>query len=552
MDFVASTVLPLLVAFFNLLIAGHSLSGARKNPALFTFGLGPLGVGLWATAWFLAALAQARLLELQLVGGIAGAIGLTGYAIDAWRWSTPAARRALLLLGAGAALALLATAVAVTPAGDPLRASASAARVLGLAILAVLGAALLGLRRRPDDAGRLARHLLWVVVACTIGYLAFGSAAMLDARTPVDPLLLIVLVAETSALTYILDRRVQMHIVLSRAVVYALISIAVSLGGAFLLKRLGFAVDLRLLAVTVAITFSAALLFLGFGELMSRRVLRLLFPRDAELEASLAVAREEADALRRRLDRVERLAIAGELAARIAHEIKNPLSPIRGYAQLLAAKLAQVDPAERALFEKALRIIREESDRIDHRVAELLSFAKADRPKRSAECRCELDRVLIEAIAASEGEPGVREVVRRIHPGLGPVIGDEDEIRSALVNVLKNAAEAMQPSGGGVIEVHGERRGDRAVITVADEGPGVEGDLSVWFDPFTTTKRGGTGLGLAIAKSAVETAGGAIRIENREDRRGARATIELLIGPAAEAAGRPGVETAVPKGGALG
>ena len=107
-------------------------------------------------------------------------------------------------------------------------------------------------------------------------------------------------------------------------------------------------------------------------------------------------------ALRRRLERAEKLAIAGELAASVAHEIKNPLAPIRGYAQLLGSRLAEVSIAERPVFEKGLNIIREETDRIDQRIAALLEIARSDRATASVEETFDLNRVVIEAAMVAE------------------------------------------------------------------------------------------------------------------------------------------------------
>lgn len=541
-EHLTSAVIPLLVAFFNLLIAGHSLAGARKNPGWLAFGVGPAGVGIWALAWFLSVLEATAVGTMQAVGSVGGVLAVAGFAYDGAR--AVRGRRARWAVGAAGLLTLgllgLMTTLVLERAEEPgLALLAGAPRMVALGLLALVGLTSLA-RARAEDPGEraLGRRLVVVLVTGGAGYTAFAVAALLDSRAGVDPLLLVVLCAEAVALSYVVQRRVELHILLPRALASALLSLVVVGFALLALWGAGVAVDVGLVASAVAIALFAGLVFLGLGELVSRGVTRLLFPAAARLEQALEASRTEAAALRRRLDKVERLAIAGELAASVAHEIKNPLSPIRGYAQLLATKLERVAPEERPLFAKALGIIQSESDRIDTRVRELLELSRGDRPPPSLDATAELHQVLLEAIAVAEGEPAVHEVRRSLDASLGRVVGEADALRGALANVLKNAAEAMEPVGGGVVEVRTERRGTRAVVEVLDEGVGLAPEVPERaFESFYTTKAGGTGLGLAIVRSAIEAAGGLITLEPRRDRRGACVRIEL---PVAEARPEPG------------
>jgi signal transduction histidine kinase len=232
------------------------------------------------------------------------------------------------------------------------------------------------------------------------------------------------------------------------------------------------------------------------------------------------------EALRRRLERAERLALVGELAARVAHELKNPLAPVRGYAELLEQRLEGLPAEQRAAFGKGLAIIKQESSRIEARLGELLVLTRAERGGPPG-ARFELGPVLAEVLAVAEQEPGIRALAAGPFGALGVVHGDADELRGALLNLLKNAGEAMAPRGGNV-EVRAAREGERVVVEVLDEGPGFSPELAErLFEPFFTTKADGTGLGLSIARSAIEGAGGRLELTPRTDRPGCSARVEL-------------------------
>jgi signal transduction histidine kinase len=281
----------------------------------------------------------------------------------------------------------------------------------------------------------------------------------------------------------------------------------------------------------------ASLLFVGLGDQISRGLEFLLFPKQARMTGLLSASRSEAAALRSRLERAERLAIAGELAASVAHEIKNPLAALRGYAELLGDYQAHVSAEQRPRFEKAVRIIREESDRIDAKVAELLSLGRAPKGRQGGQ-PLDVSRVTLEAVAVAEGEVDIPPIVSKLDPAL-KVVGDEDELRGVLLNLLKNAAEAMRERPGGRIEVVARSEESSVVIEVRDEGTGLGAvDREQLFRPFYTTKAGGTGLGLAISRSAIEAAGGRLSLLPREDKAGTVARVVLPVPPEATSVAR--------------
>ena len=523
-----TAVVPLVVALLNLLVAGYALTAGLRAPegrwAMVALSAGPGGVGVWALAWFVAAFDPAALAEARVVGWVGAVVAVLGLLGDAlagagarWRWGVVGVTTAF----AGAATA----AVDATGLLEPGSLGGLFGRALALAGLGALAAT--RLRARPSSPRR-ARRTRWALAAPALGYAALAAVAYARGQVAVDVLLFVVLAVELLTWTEILEGRVRVEVLLPRAVAYAALAVVVAALAAWIYARLGYPLDPVTLAVTVAVALFASALFMGLSDPLTRRVERALFPEHARTQRALEASRGELSALRRRLERVERLAIAGELAASVAHEIKNPLAPIRGYAQMLEARVEGVAPEERALFAKGLRIIREEVDRIDARVAELLDLARVGGDAADLGQAFDVETVVRDAVAAAEAEPGATQVQLDLHPGLGRVQGDADAVRGALLNLLKNAAEAMAAGGGGRVEVRAWVQGAEVVLSILDEGPGLQGeDPERVFQTFYTTKAGGTGLGLAIARAALQAAGGDLVLRSRADRAGAEAQVRL-------------------------
>ena len=230
-----------------------------------------------------------------------------------------------------------------------------------------------------------------------------------------------------------------------------------------------------------------------------------------------------------RLHRAERLAAVGQLAAGLAHEIRNPLTAIRSTMQYL---LQEFDPGEprHELVEELLS----EVDRINGTVGGLLSLS------RTGELRlAEID--LLDPLSASvhlvQARADEQGVV--LEPSFGreplPVLADAGQLKQVFLNLLLNALQAM-PEGGRITLAaeqwgpppNGGRWGQ---VRIADTGPGIPAEeLRKVFDPFFTTKRDGTGLGLAICHGIVEQHQGEIRLES-EIGRGTTALVRLpLVG----------------------
>ncbi len=220
----------------------------------------------------------------------------------------------------------------------------------------------------------------------------------------------------------------------------------------------------------------------------------------------------------------ESLAAMGEMSAGIAHEFKNSLGIISGYAQMLGR---ESPPGEFA--EAAGHIVRE-SRRLAQIVRELLEFA---RPSEAAELPVAL-APLVEQAVAGERE-AARQVRFRVEGEFPEVTGDEALLRQALANLLRNASEAARerPEGGEVV-VRGrlEKKASRAgaSLFVADNGSGISPEaLPKLFLPFFTTKAGGSGLGLAVVQKIVLQHGGCIEARNRSTG-GAEFALWLPIG----------------------
>ena len=218
--------------------------------------------------------------------------------------------------------------------------------------------------------------------------------------------------------------------------------------------------------------------------------------------------------LRSRLRQAEKLSALGELVSGVAHELNNPLTVIRGYAQLLLGREDAVGAS------RELQAITEHAERAAHIVQELLTFARERPPARQP---VDLNAVLQSVLDLREREmaaAGIR-VVRRLAPGLPRLQGDPYQLQQVFLNILTNAEQALAETGHeGLIEVSTSLTDDGQVVaTIRDNGPGIPAAVADRiFDPFFTTKadRQGTGLGLSICYGIVNAHGGRIWADSIE------------------------------------
>ncbi len=218
------------------------------------------------------------------------------------------------------------------------------------------------------------------------------------------------------------------------------------------------------------------------------------------------------------LEQRRRLAAMGEMAAGLAHEIRNPLAGLKGAAQYLQTE--EVGPEAREM----LQVIVDEANRLDIVVGNFLDYARPLQLERSeAPINTLVGRAL--GLLRAQGLPPNVTPVESLADDLPPIAVDTARIGQVLVNLLHNAIQAM-PTGG-VLTVTTRRREDWVEIAVADTGSGITAEnLNKLFVPFHTTRAGGTGLGLAISRRLVDAHGGEIQVSS-EPGRGATFVVRL-------------------------
>ena len=219
----------------------------------------------------------------------------------------------------------------------------------------------------------------------------------------------------------------------------------------------------------------------------------------AELARSFDDMLESLEATRRRLSAASRVAAWREVARRVAHEVKNPLAPIRAAVETLRRLRARQDPEFDAYFDEATRTVLDEVHRISNIVTEFTRFARLPAPHPQPLDLVELSLQIVKLHEAST-RAKVAVVVERALP---LVRADRDQIVQVLTNLMQNAIDAVRDRGeAGEVRVTLGAEGERGVrLTVSDNGPGIAPELAPrLFEPYATTKREGTGLGLAIAQ----------------------------------------------------
>jgi len=207
--------------------------------------------------------------------------------------------------------------------------------------------------------------------------------------------------------------------------------------------------------------------------------------------------------------RQEQLRAAGRLAAKIAHQIKNPLGIINNAAYSLQRAVQEGKPVN----SQQIQIIREEVEHADQTITKLMGYAQlAEGKVERLQVRDEIDRAVEHAMPSAARYPIVVET--DCAPGLPILMMQRGHLLEILVNLLQNAREAIV--GKGRITVDASVGPDQSVlITVADDGPGIaKTKLEKIFQPYFTTKEKGTGLGLSIVKNNVELYGGSVRVES--------------------------------------
>jgi two-component system nitrogen regulation sensor histidine kinase NtrY len=323
----------------------------------------------------------------------------------------------------------------------------------------------------------------------------------------------------------------------------AIVEVAVSDGGLQELLR-----DITLTSALLALGALGAVVLTGL--FVARRTARDL---DRLVEGSLAASRGDLDhrvpvrskdevgavaaafnfmmddlkSSKEKLVIAERIAAWQEIARRLAHEIKNPLTPIQMAMDTLRKSWKKQHPSFEEILEESTRTVLEEADRLKKIVAEFSDFARMPKPELA---RVDLNEIVRYALSLYQGADKVES---SLAADLPEIDGDKGQLQQVLLNLVENARDALGTRDDGRITVTTKRgdANDRALLIVEDNGPGVPSELKdKVFVPYFTTKqaKGGTGLGLAIVHRIVSDHGGRITISDTRDR-GARFTIELPL-----------------------
>lgn len=205
------------------------------------------------------------------------------------------------------------------------------------------------------------------------------------------------------------------------------------------------------------------------------------------------------------MQRTERLSIIGELAAGIAHEVKNPLCVIKGLLEIMLEEEAE------SLDLEDLQIIRKETERVEKIIQEYLQLA---RPSEPIFTETDPNQIItdVHALMKSFAKFNAVEIVTHLQSGLPKVYADMSQLKQVLINIVKNGIEAM--NGSGKLEIKTRLSGEQEIeILVKDTGCGISKEiLKNLGTPFLTTKQGGTGLGLMVSYKIIEKHGGRVRV----------------------------------------
>jgi two-component system sensor histidine kinase HydH len=225
--------------------------------------------------------------------------------------------------------------------------------------------------------------------------------------------------------------------------------------------------------------------------------------------------------LRRQVTHQQRLALLGNLAAGLAHEIRNPLSSLKGFATYFRERLA-----ESAEDRQNAEIMVAEVERLNRVITRLLDLTRPEEPEATDLDFLALTRETAAIITPLALKAGVEVRLSSSRENL-PLRGDSDQLKQALLNLFLNALEAM-PDGGVLTVQVDEPEGWTARLIVEDTGMGIAAaDLAHIFDPYFTTKAGGTGLGLAVVQKILVAHGGEIQVTS-EPGKGSRFVIFLV------------------------
>jgi two-component system sensor histidine kinase HydH len=248
-----------------------------------------------------------------------------------------------------------------------------------------------------------------------------------------------------------------------------------------------------------------------------------------ELQRQVEIIRRELEAAQEQIIRAEKLATLGEMAAIVAHEVRNPMAAIRGSAQRISQKLPPDD-----MNRKYTGFIMNEVDRLERIVKNMLLYSKQPEPAKQQE---DINQFIEDTLSfmSDEFEKNGVKLVKELDPMLPLVPVDSALLRQVVINIIQNAFYFLQNlDGERMIKVSTHFNINSVEIKIGDNGPGVPDEIkNKIFEPFFTTKSAGTGLGLAICQRIVEAHNGKIYVEdtypNNYENKGATFVIRLPL-----------------------
>ncbi|MBW2284510.1 MAG: GHKL domain-containing protein, partial [Deltaproteobacteria bacterium] len=235
----------------------------------------------------------------------------------------------------------------------------------------------------------------------------------------------------------------------------------------------------------------------------------------------------------------DKMASLGKLSASVVHEINNPIAGILNLILLIKRMMEEgaLDRKDLDKFSRYLNLMETETRRISRIVSNLLAFS---RQSKMEVVRVDLNRLIDKILMLNANLLKINRVTveKRLGPDVPQLVGSEDQLQQVFMNLVSNAAEAIEANGGGrlIIETGHAQSENTITVSVADTGIGISREnLSRLFEPFYTTKKKGkgVGLGLSVAYGIIEEHGGVISVDSEEGK-GTRFAVTLPIKPQGE------------------
>ncbi|VFU14939.1 PAS domain S-box [anaerobic digester metagenome] len=220
--------------------------------------------------------------------------------------------------------------------------------------------------------------------------------------------------------------------------------------------------------------------------------------------------------------KAEKLAILGQLATEMIHELRNPLTAISGFVQLLQQKIGRNSELE------YLDIISNELKHLNRLISDFLLQAK---PGYCSRTQCSINKLLTDVAALVECEASLRNLKINLETPEDPppIKADSGQLRQVFLNIIRNAFDALPDEGQLFLQCSGDKQLGIVRVVIRDTGKGMDGQIMAnMFKPFFTTKESGTGLGMFISKKIIDNHGGSIDIQS-EPARGTTVTVTLPV-----------------------